>query len=841
MPLRWSRWALLALLPLVVACQAWGAVITWTSGSTTTDNWSDGANWGGGIPPGAADTALFDQTATGSAGGFAGINGNNVVDITFAPIQKLTYGAVGAILTDHYTTINPGITLRVDGDGTGGSNGGLNLADFNVGNDITSYSGTKTVTVTFNGAGTLQIGAAGANTADIAIGHRSSAAAGGGGVAASVNMAALATFIANVDEFAVGFSGYDGPVNATVLLAASNTVNANTINIADSYNNGGNTSTVRLGQTNAINADTLYIGHRKSAGNLNFNTGLANPTVTIRDLSGIGRADLLIGDNDADTGTTPTSILDTTLGTVDALLDTVIIGRHNRGAGYSIGEFRMTLGTVSANSVLLADPSSGGTSTTPYNTQGIITMTSPTVGGGTFTVLGDVTDGGGMSTLNIYGGTMVIAGSATADNIRVGQNGLTGSLTINGTTVTSGEATRRSEIYVGRRTAETAAHSLGTLDLRNVDSFTAYLNTLGLGIGPGSATAQGQAGGEMWLADLNYINSTAITLAHSVSVGLGAQHSKLHLGADNTILTDTFTIGGSKGQGTVDFTAPGSVLNLGTSGQRADVFVANQTVGTGGGSTGTLDLRNGAFNAWIDEWVVASKPNDATGTTTGTVWMSDGVVNANSIVLARRTQAGTGGTINGIFNFLGGYITSGTITKSPVNVNKAGETVAFNWSGGKLNVGTFGNAAQAFNLLNTGTGILSPAGPGVVGTTTVYGNYVQGASAEFEVDIMGLLAGQYDVLNVLGVGTVDGLLNLHFAGGYTPMVGDYFDVMFATGGITNLGVDPYSNVGLFEARVVPGPSGGEILRVTFVPEPATLALLGLGALALVRRRRPHAR
>ena len=830
----WRR-VVLAIVALTVALEAQAAVITWTSGSTTSDNWSASANWGGTVP-GSADTALFDDTATGSAGDFTAINGNNVVDVSFAPIQKLTYGGLGLVATDHFTTINPGVLLRVDGDGTAGTNGGLPLADFSAGNDITTYSGTKTVNVTFNGGGTLQIGATGANTADVAIGYRPTTAAGGGGVAASVNMAALAALTANVDEFAVGYSGNDGPANATLILAAATTINANTINIADSYNNGGNTSTVRLGQANAIHADVIQVGHRKSAGNLNFNAGLTNPTLTITDLAGTGGADLFIGNNDADTGTTPTSVLDATAGTINATLDQVVIGRHRSGGGTSVGELRMAAGTITANSVLLADPGYGGTSTNPYGTQGIITMSSATLTGGAFLVNGDISDGGGVSSLNIYGGTMTVGGSLTADNIRVGQNGLTGLLTVNGATVTVGEASRRSEIYVGRRTAETAAHAIGTLDLDQVTSFTAYLTTLGIGIGPAGATAQGQAGGEVFLAASNYIDATAITMAHSVSVGLGAQHSKLHLGASNTILTNTMIIGGSKGQATLNFIAPGSTLNLGLPTRRADVFVANQTVTTAGGSTGTVNLTGSALNAWIDEWVIASKPNGATGTTSGTVTMTDGVVDANSIVLARRTDAGTGGTVNGIFNFLGGFISAGSITKSPVNANKAAETVAFNWSGGTLDVGTFGNTVQSFDLLNTGTGILSPGGAGAVGTTAVRGNYVQGSDAEFDIDIMGTLAGQYDVLTVYGAATVDGLLKVTMSGAYAPVVGDYFDVIAASGGITNLGVDVDTSGGAFAATIVPGVAGAEILRLTYVPEPATMALLGLGSLALLRRR-----
>lgn len=56
---------LLVRLLLLACCLApvGAATITWTGASGTSNDWSDGANWAGGVPAGSADVALFDNAA----------------------------------------------------------------------------------------------------------------------------------------------------------------------------------------------------------------------------------------------------------------------------------------------------------------------------------------------------------------------------------------------------------------------------------------------------------------------------------------------------------------------------------------------------------------------------------------------------------------------------------------------------------------------------------------------------------------------------------------------------------------------------------------------------------
>jgi hypothetical protein len=84
--------------------------------------------------------------------------------------------------------------------------------------------------------------------------------------------------------------------------------------------------------------------------------------------------------------------------------------------------------------------------------------------------------------------------------------------------------------------------------------------------------------------------------------------------------------------------------------------------------------------------------------------------------------------------------------------------------------------------LGTGTvtnnGIIAPGGVGTVGTLSITGNLVMGATSVLNVDLNSPSSGNYDVLNVSGVATLSGgTLSVAGAGG----AGSY-TVLNATGG-----------------------------------------------------------
>jgi hypothetical protein len=102
------------------------------------------------------------------------------------------------------------------------------------------------------------------------------------------------------------------------------------------------------------------------------------------------------------------------------------------------------------------------------------------------------------------------------------------------------------------------------------------------------------------------------------------------------------------------------------------------------------------------------------------------------------------------------------------------------------------------------------------------------------MEIAGFGPGRVDVLNITGTAYLDGLLEISLLNGFSPTLGDTFDILnfgsyggqFAMVQGLDLGSGKY-----FELDYL---ANG--LRLTSVPEPSSLYLAAIGSLWLIRRR-----
>jgi len=228
------------------------------------------------------------------------------------------------------------------------------------------------------------------------------------------------------------------------------------------------------------------------------------------------------------------------------------------------------------------------------------------------------------------------------------------------------------------------------------------------------------------------------------------------------------------------------------------------------GSTGSYHLDAGEVTVVGGEYVGYSG--------TGRFTQTGGTHSAGMLQL--KYHSGSGGRY--VYELEGGILDVGTFTAT------SGASYNFSFAGGTLSAD-----AVDFPLANTG-GVLAPGdGPGV---TVIHSLYRQGPTGVFEAQLAGTdPVTQYDWVSIDGPATLEGVIDVLCIDGFVPKPGDTFDVLSAIKGIT-IGPSGLALTGApgFEWSLV---EADRILRLEYIPEPATLALLGLGGLVVLRRRR----
>jgi hypothetical protein len=319
-------------------------------------------------------------------------------------------------------------------------------------------------------------------------------------------------------------------------------------------------------------------------------------------------------------------------------------------------------------------------------------------------------------------------------------------------------------------------------------------------------------------------------------------HGALSLDADLTVGTSMysyvdFTLGSGRGLNITDeFTIGGeSTFTL-----MGSLDADSVEVGPDFDDSATLRQTAGSTLSVATE---LSLPGDAPfPKTTGIYELQGGTASANDVLLG-----GLWSESSGVVAHSGGTLTVGdtlrignpdvpTATGS-YTLSDSGslivDTIVLNANGTlTMNGGTLAATTFTGSLTNS-AGTLAPGAS--AGTLAVSGDYTQGDGARLEIEIAGTTQGvTYDLIDVEGALNLDGTLNVVLAG-YNPVLGDVFDILDwgSLGGMFDVLDLPSLNSGLSWDTSALYDDG----RISVVPEPTSLALLGLGGLTLLRRRR----
>jgi pectin methylesterase-like acyl-CoA thioesterase len=469
------------------------ATIVWNAASGVDTNWSDSANWAGGVAPGASDDVKFFDTGANTALGVI----SNVVDGSFGGyIGTLQYGATNGT---HTTLIAPGVTLSVtNGSFVVGTPGDI-AAVKNVTNVITGAGGTLFVSNT---------------TAVISI--EQGTASSLTGMRGNLDLSGLDTFVANVYALGLGSTGiFPNPGSAVqreagqLLLAKTNNITlglsdtlvgyqtaAHTNALEMSRNPGNNASILSflyLGINNTIYADSFGFGRDKasanSAGIMAFNPAFiaSSPSAYVRGIGGNSSRVTWWGIGDMNNSSSSSQVAvgtnDFTGGTVDALVNVLSLGRDalpsHTATPTILGVLTFNSGTIDANTVLVGNQSLGPTTSTT-GTRGIVNVSgaNAVLKANTSLVLGNTTVSS-TAAQKTRGDLNITNGTVYANTIAVGANSLTNNLTmVHGTLVVSNSLATNA---AGLLTLSISNSTLGLTVPPNASlkALTKTLNTVG--------------------------------------------------------------------------------------------------------------------------------------------------------------------------------------------------------------------------------------------------------------------------------------------------------------------------------------------------------------------------
>jgi large repetitive protein len=620
---------------------------------------------------------------------------------------------------------------------------------------ITNFAGLATV----NNEGTVEVAGGTLSFGNI-VGTHTGTFSGAGVLQFGAGTHTL-TAASSVTTNSVSFSGGTANVEGVYNIAGTTLVSGGTANLRGTLTSLGNTLNITGGTANLNGANATVTTFTQSGGLL---SGTGDLTVT--------GATSLSGGTMTGSGSTITQgaltisggiVLDAgrtldvrggaswTAGIID--LNPLLNGAP--GSGSIVNRAGSTF-TTSANSVMVAlfvDDAdngedalftnegtfrkTGGTGatalTTAFDNSGLVDVQVGTLnlsnGGthsGSFSGAGTLQFGGGTHTLSAASSVTTSNVTFAAGDVTFGTTNVAGEYNIAGTTRVEGGTAN----FTGTVTSLGSALNMtgGTASFNGSNATVAtFTQEGGVLSGTGSLTVTGAtslASGTM-TGSGSTITLGALTI--SGDIGLDAGRTLDVSGGASWIAGQiNLNVNGSPGSGSIvnrtgsTFTTSADAAIIGVDGRFTNEGTFLKAGGTG--STVVTNLEN-----------------------TGTVQVQAGVLVAAGSTLV---QAGTIDLANdATFRRIGGFTNSSSGTLS---------------GDGTFDVGGIGNTL-------TNEGVIAP------GTTLQFnGDLVLTGSSEIEFDIAGTQAGEYDVIEVGGMVSLDGDASISHVGGFEPTAGDSF-------------------------------------------------------------------
>ena len=318
------------------------------------------------------------------------------------------------------------------------------------------------------------------------------------------------------------------------------------------------------------------------------------------------------------------------------------------------------------------------------------------------------------------------------------------------------------------------------------------------------------SGGTFTVDSTTFTTGGNFTNSGTLGVGSGAKFAVGASGADSltNFNSGTSTLTGGTyiltGTGQIQFNNGGDASDIVTNDAKITLAGVDTTKSNFIDQTGANALANFAANGSTGSLTLTTDRNYST---------PGNFTNAGTVDVQKST--GTGHTL---LTISGNYTQTGGTTTVDGMLTATG---AINVSGGFVygNLGTItGNVTLTGGTLSPGDGVKK------AGKLSIAGNYTQSGSGILDIDLGGTTAGtNYDVLNISGLATLGGTLDVDAIGTYKPTAGQQYDILnygSESGAFTSVDCT-FSNG---DGCTIAYDGTEAILTITAAPAPASASL-----------------